>query len=134
MRRANNECDYYTSSCNLLFPLPQSQVSSSLLHFQSPSTCVSFKDSDRVSHPCTLTGSITVLIQDGAGTAGTNCILITLRNDMKTLAAPQKYSADTQMYQSLSGNTLDHPRQWVRQCLLQQFLPNSHSRIHVAYV
>jgi hypothetical protein len=128
MRSANNEFDYYTIFCYLLFPPPLSQVSSSPLHFQSPSTWVSFKDNDRVSHPCTLRGSITVLIQSGAVRADTNCVLITLRNDMKTLAAPQKFSADTQTYQSISGNTFVHPRQWVRHCLLQQFLSNGHSR------
>jgi hypothetical protein len=128
MRSANNEYDYCTIFCNLLFPSPQSQVSSSPLHFQSPSTCTSFTDSDRVSHAFTLTGSITVLIQGGAVRTDTDCVLTTLRYDMKTLAAPQKFSANTHMYQSLSGNTFVHPRQRVRHCLLQQFLSNGHSR------
>ena len=72
--------------------------------------------------------SITFLIQSGAVRADTNCVLITLRNDMKTLAAPHKSSADTQIYQNLLGNAFVQPRQWVRHRLLQQFLSNSQSR------
>ena len=83
---------------------------------------------DLVSRPCTLTGSITVLIRVGQLRADTNCVLIILRNDMKTPAAPQNFSANTQMYRSLSGNTFVHSRRWVRHCLLQQFLSNRHSR------
>jgi hypothetical protein len=128
MRSASNEYDYYTIFCSLLFPPPQSQVSSSPLHFQSPLNWVSFKDSHRVWRPCALTGSITVLIQSGAVRADTEFVLITLRNDMKTLAVSQNFSADTQIYQSLSGNMFVHRRQWVRHCLLQQFLSNRHSR------
>ena len=87
MKSANNECDYYTIFCNLLFPPLQSQVSSSLLNFQS--ACVSFKGSVTVSHPCTLTGSITVLIQGGAVRADRLCFDNTVQGHENTGSASE---------------------------------------------
>lgn len=54
-------------------------------HFRPSSACISFKQCDRVSHPCELTGSITVLIRDGTLRTDTNYDFITLCNYMKTL-------------------------------------------------
>lgn len=89
MKSANNECDYYAIFCNFSFPPLQSQVSSSLLHFQPPSSCVSFKDSVRVSHPCTLTDSSTVLTQGGAVRADRLCFDNTAQRQENTGSASE---------------------------------------------